>query len=268
MASRYHRPQDSPDALVSTLKNWGKTRRVPYDSYWTYYMEASKYRFISIAETVDWSQDRLKILDIGTTPFTLLMKEVFPHHEIWTLDLTNSWESSCRSASVHFTQCDIEKGEMPFQDDYFDVVIFAEVLEHLLASPPKILREIRRTLVPHGKLTISVPNIAALYQRIRLLIGMSPLSVGHFHEYTMRELVGMLEGCGFVTARKKYVNGRVLGGGISAVGGRIYQLIPFLVPQFRSTIQIECYKAPNKEDTSGCVDAFAYRSLPLVGPYQ
>tara|TARA_B100000686_G_scaffold160642_2_gene168302 strand:+ start:796 stop:1533 length:738 start_codon:yes stop_codon:yes gene_type:complete len=45
---------------------------------------------------------------------------------------------------------------LPFKPDIFDIIICAELLEHVL-NPPEILTELHRIIKPNGKLFITVP---------------------------------------------------------------------------------------------------------------
>jgi 2-polyprenyl-3-methyl-5-hydroxy-6-metoxy-1,4-benzoquinol methylase len=53
----------------------------------------------------------------------------------------------------------------------FDVVLLLDVLEHL-TDPPHLLREARRTLREHGRLVVSLPNVANITVRLALLFGL------------------------------------------------------------------------------------------------
>jgi phosphoenolpyruvate synthase/pyruvate phosphate dikinase len=53
------------------------------------YMEHLKYHFVKIFDAIPNSPNPIKILDIGTTPFTLFIKESYPHYEVSTIDLTD-----------------------------------------------------------------------------------------------------------------------------------------------------------------------------------
>ena len=88
---------------------------------------------------------------------------------------------------------------MPLKDESFDMVIILAVIEHFPGSPKKILEEAKRVLKPGGILVIEVPNIAALRNRLKLLIGRTihfPIEdwyrsdpfYGHFRELTIAEL--------------------------------------------------------------------------------
>jgi methionine biosynthesis protein MetW len=54
--------------------------------------------------------------------------------------------------------------------DPFDVIVFADVLEHV-ADPGTLLQLARRALLPHGRVIASVPNVAHWSIRIDLLRG-------------------------------------------------------------------------------------------------
>jgi len=60
--------------------------------------------------------------------------------------------------------------KLPFSDDRFDVIVMAEVLEHL--PYPKItLSEVERVLKPHGKLIGSIPLAYHLKDRYQVIRG-------------------------------------------------------------------------------------------------
>jgi SAM-dependent methyltransferase len=100
----------------------------------------------------------------------------------------------------------IEKERFPFSDGAFDVVLFCEVLEHLLEDPFFTLREIQRVLKPGGTLIVTTPNVIRLENVARLLAGENiydPYSGygpygRHNREYTLKELRLLLEHAGFI----------------------------------------------------------------------
>jgi SAM-dependent methyltransferase len=99
----------------------------------------------------------------------------------------------------------IEKERFPFADSAFDVVLFCEVLEHLLEDPLCALREIQRVLKRGGTLIVTTPNVARLENVARLLAGENiydPYSAygpygRHNREYTLNELRLLLTHAGF-----------------------------------------------------------------------
>jgi SAM-dependent methyltransferase len=87
-------------------------------------------------------------------------------------------------------------GPLPFADGSFDVVWASEVIEHV-ADTARFLSEIRRVLVPGGRLLVTTPN----HPRLRLaLAGIEPYSEplgDHLHLYTPRSLREVLDDLGF-----------------------------------------------------------------------
>ncbi len=60
----------------------------------------------------------------------------------------------------------IEDMELPFEDRYFDCVVFADVLEHLV-EPADALRKVSRCLSEDGLIVISIPNIR-FWQQVQM----------------------------------------------------------------------------------------------------
>lgn len=87
-------------------------------------------------------------------------------------------------------------GPLPFADGRFELVWASEVIEHV-ADTARFLSELRRVLVPGGRLLVTTPN----HGRLRLLLsGVEPYSEplgDHLHLYTSRSLRGVLEEFGF-----------------------------------------------------------------------
>lgn len=89
---------------------------------------------------------------------------------------------------------------LPYSSNSFDVVLLADVIEHVFDTDA-LLRESRRVLKRNGKLILTTPNVASLGRRIMLLIGISPyleyslelltnegVPVGHVRYYTVETL--------------------------------------------------------------------------------
>jgi SAM-dependent methyltransferase len=70
---------------------------------------------------------------------------------------------------------DLEKEKFPYPDEFFDVIICNQVVEHLknFFLP---LSEMERTLKTGGAMLIGIPNLAALHNRVLLLFGSQPVS--------------------------------------------------------------------------------------------
>ncbi|KAF5431153.1 SAM-dependent methyltransferase [Candidatus Methanophagaceae archaeon] len=227
------------------------------------YMESHKHHFAKIFNAIPDSPNPIKILDIGTTPFTLFIKETYPHYEVATIDLTDLLKTRCKQNGVELRVCDLTNQPIPFEDDYFDVVIFTEVFEHLFAPPTDIMRKIGRVLRGGGLLIFSTPNFATLLNRVKLLVGISPMAsandqmkrgwvhgYGHIREYTMKEILSIIESSNFAITKKKISSPTPSIRAIKSayqLAMQIYHLICLIVPAFRSIIYIECYKLTSKD---------------------
>jgi len=104
-----------------------------------------------------------------------------------------------RDHGIQALETDLLGDRLPLDDESFDVAIILAVIEHFPGSPKKVLEEAKRVLKPGGILVIEVPNVAALRNRLKLLLGKSihfaiedwyesdPFH-GHFRELTKAEL--------------------------------------------------------------------------------
>lgn len=88
-----------------------------------------------------------------------------------------------------------------FEAGSFDVVIFADVLEHLV-DPAAVLADATSLLAPGGKVVLSVPNVAHGSLRLALLQGRwaytdtGLLDRTHIRFYTYATLLELVEGAG------------------------------------------------------------------------
>ncbi len=117
--------------------------------------------------------------------------------------------------------CNLQYDGIPVDDQSFDLVIMCETLEHLNFNPLPVLTEINRVLNTNGILYLSLPNLASLVNRVKLLRGQSihnPITdfvaqlateanmiVGiHWREYAGSEIDELLQLCGFNIQRHYY----------------------------------------------------------------
>jgi ubiquinone/menaquinone biosynthesis C-methylase UbiE len=97
-------------------------------------------------------------------------------------------------------------GPLPFEDGSFELVWASEVIEHV-ADTARWLSEIRRVLVPGGRLLVTTPS----HGRLRVALGgverfSEPLG-DHLHLYTKRSLGSLLEEFGFGEVRVQAAEG-------------------------------------------------------------
>lgn len=113
----------------------------------------------------------------------------------------------------------------------YDVIVMAEVLEHLHVAPQLSLGFVKSLLATGGRLVLQTPNAASLTKRIRLLIGRNPYEMirpdpnnpGHFREYTVSELRALANDVGLNVERCKtafYFDARIVHDAQGQIVGR------------------------------------------------
>ncbi len=100
-----------------------------------------------------------RVLDVGcgAATFTKAVKQL-GIDEVVGIEMN---EAAAREASEVLDRVivgNIEEMDLPFEDGYFDCVIFADILEHLY-DPEAVLRKVARVLSPTGLMIMSIPNV-------------------------------------------------------------------------------------------------------------
>ncbi len=142
------------------------------------------------------------LLDVGCSTGLLgerLIKE--KGCKVYGVDIS---ELAIREAKKRLTMAeymDVEEDELPF-DVKFDVILFADILEHLL-FPEQVLNKFKKYLKKEGIYIISLPNVANIRIRLKLLMGKwdyqksGILDEGHLHFYTYNSAKVMFHKNGF-----------------------------------------------------------------------
>jgi len=131
-----------------------------------------------------WNLRGKKILEIGPffsyTPF-ILREQGNEVHVIEGDDpAVHPLATVYKNRGIEFAICDLfqvfgapdtKRHRLPFDDSQFDAVICWETMEHFNFNPVGFVRELRRILKPGGRAFITVPNVASLGGRVRLLLG-------------------------------------------------------------------------------------------------
>jgi SAM-dependent methyltransferase len=180
------------------------------------YVHDALYRFIHSWQLV--KDEKGNCLELGANPYfiTWLLQE----HTDLNLTLANyfggeegtgvqtlSWQEgdSRKSSTFNFDHFNMEESRFPYEDASFDVVLYCEIIEHLLMNPVHTLTEIRRVMKPGGLLVVTTPNVARLGNVLAMADGRSiydPYSGfgpygRHNREFSMTELLHLLEFAGF-----------------------------------------------------------------------
>jgi trans-aconitate methyltransferase len=149
-----------------------------------------------------------RILDIGASPLSsLIATELGIRVESMGLES----ESEANDFAHHQFDLNALQDRTQWRTAFgpYDIIVFAEVLEHLYTAPELVLPYLRELLVPGGVLLLQTPNAVAFRKRAKMVLGVNPFerirterdNPGHFREYTASELRELLVGAGFSVDR-------------------------------------------------------------------
>lgn len=176
----------------------------------TAYLNTHAKRFELVLKHINQSNDQ-QVLDIGPSFLSILLKEKYQNN------LTLLGFADLESTGGHLPDIEILKQNNLIVQDLnfwkvdkntnltYDLIICAEVMEHLYSSPVILLQNFYNSLKSNGVLMIQTPNAVALKNRIKLLFGKNPYDIprenvknpGHFREYTVKELADIAQKAGF-----------------------------------------------------------------------
>jgi 2-polyprenyl-3-methyl-5-hydroxy-6-metoxy-1,4-benzoquinol methylase len=169
----------------------------------SYYFEFSR-RLEVLKLVEEYCRQGSTVLDLGAQPFITSCALRRMGYNVIAFDIDpGPYRKIAEACNVNVVKCDLERDELGIADA--DCAVFSEVLEHLhYYYVPLVLGRINKALKPGGVLILTTPNIASLFRRLRLLLGVQPIYHYHVREYTMREVVSLLRGAGFEVIKAYY----------------------------------------------------------------
>ena len=124
----------------------------------------------------DWIGKNKKVLDLGGRDGTLT-KHFIKKNNVTLGDIDeNALSIAKKNYQIETIKVDLNQS-LPFQDDIFDVIVMAEVLEHL-PYPEITLSEIKRVLKTNGKFIGNLPLAYHLKDRWQIIRGRKLLISG------------------------------------------------------------------------------------------
>ena len=178
------------------------------------YLREDFKRFLYTLQIIPEGEGRL--LEIGANPyFMTMLLQKFTRYELHLMNYfspehpLNGMDKKVNEAgkeiSFPYYNINIETDEIPFPDQYFDVVLCCEVIEHLTHDPMQALANIKQKLKPGGTIVLSTPNVARLENVSRMMAGVNiydPYSGygpygRHNREYNVHEMNLLMNHMGF-----------------------------------------------------------------------
>lgn len=180
--------------------------------FWTH-----QVRYAVILESVEELSkgEKLRVLDIGCFPYHIGLALEILGHDVYGIA---SEHEPIKKKNIKVLN--IEKDKFPFEDNFFDIVLYNEVIEHLVQSPVIPLTEVYRITKKNGYCMVTTPNIARSINRAKLLLGktiMFPFSAyfenngkgnniyhRHNREYVLSELKTLFQKTGWSIEKSGY----------------------------------------------------------------
>lgn len=181
------------------------------------------------------SSPQARVLDIGRSPFSAMLRSRYPRAETLGFPLPPGGDGSDMPHLVYDLNQAQDGVPLPAAEP-FDLILLAEVIEHLYTAPELVLLVLREALAPGGILICQTPNAGALHKRLKLLAGYNPYerlrldrtNPGHFREYTRAELAQVAQRAGLRVIEHRFAN--YFGGG--GLRDMVFDLLCRLVPGF------------------------------------
>jgi len=166
----------------------------------------------------------LRILDVGCGPGWVAAELRRRGHHVTGVDLIA--HEGIADRTDRFFSADVEHGLPDEVGSGFDVIIAADVIEHV-RNPDELLADLAGRLGPHGLIIASVPNFAHWYPRLRVAAGLFDydqrgiLDRTHVRFFTRRSFRRVLANTGLATASEVYAGLPLDVLGVEGASGRV-----------------------------------------------
>lgn len=156
-----------------------------------------------------------KVLDVGCNDGELGEALIKNKNEVHGCDIVKKNLKIAKKRGLKVKFVDLENSKLPYPHNSFDIIILADVIEHVFDTD-FLIRNCHAVLKPKGKIIITTPNLSSLARRVMLLLGISPYieyslfldcnglpPVGHIRYFTILTLKKLLQANGFRIVKVK-----------------------------------------------------------------
>lgn len=231
------------DELISRLSG---------DAHIVSYLAVHWHRYRDdIRQTTARMPEGGSVLDLGAYPFCVPETLARLGYNVTAAGLSTG-DHNDLDLSFDIIEVDCDREPLPFPDKHFDAVIFSEIFEHLYVNPLRAIEEIHRVLKPGGFIYLTTPNALGLRRLVRtaqrgtladdaynMLKGIKAGGViGHYREYTPREIDRIIRMTGFSKVETTTVNPYRK----QFVETWFWRIITALLPKMRENITTIAFK--------------------------
>ena len=143
------------------------------DETWLKQMEKVAYSLINRIKDINPIKRGDRILDAGCGSGDLgrVLINKF-NSQVYGIDMNKVTIQRAKKTGLKVKMADLD-AKWPFENNFFNVVIGSEVIEHVV-NPDNFLAETKRVLKKDGLLILTTPNLAAWFNRVIFLFGFQP----------------------------------------------------------------------------------------------
>lgn len=148
-----------------------------------------------------------KILDIGCNEGKIRYYLKEPNY--FGVDLDKNLIEKLKSEGVQAKIVNLNKEDIPFQNQKFDYILLLDIIEHV-ADSRNLIQNSKKLLNPQGRLIITLPNDYHLMNKLRFCFNL-PLTedvfspYGHLHYFPIRIGQKFLNSNGLKIIKKVYL---------------------------------------------------------------
>ncbi|WP_234119662.1 glycosyltransferase [Clostridium hydrogenum] len=187
--------------------------RNKFKNKWGFDPSYSSFTRYEIINLIDEPIDKpIRVLEVGCACGATLLeiKNRYRNAEIYGIEL-NENAADIGKLIADIKAENIENENLNYEENYFDYIIFADVLEHLY-DPWKVLNNIKKYLKEDGKILTSIPNVMH-YSVIRNLLNgnwtyedAGILDRTHVRFFTLNEIGKMFIEAGYEIKEINFTN--------------------------------------------------------------
>jgi len=155
-----------------------------------------------IIDLIPEGPNRVLEVGCGTGNTLIKLKEIHKAQEIYGLEMNREVLQEHIKDIDKVIIGDVERIEPPFPEGFFDYIVFADVLEHLI-EPEEVLNKYMKYLKTDGGIIASIPNIRHNAVLFDLVVrgrfeyrDAGILDRSHLRFFTKKEIIHMFERTG------------------------------------------------------------------------
>ena len=187
-------------AIIDRLINKERSKRS--DEYYQKFHAERYQRSLKIC--MNHVADRnAHVLDIGRSTFTKKLSSYY--HSVYSMGFDLELDQGAHREdtlmpNIPHIEFDLNRaGEVDSWPNYpnmFDLIVYAETIEHIYTAPEYSLLMFSYLLKPDGCIIVTTPNAASIRNRVYMILGYNPFeriryysqNPGHYREYTLNEI--------------------------------------------------------------------------------